>query len=124
LLKYFTILAVIIACLGLYGLSAYSAERRTNEIGIRKVMGAGTLTILYSMVKEFMVLVLISLIVALPAGWIIVGKLLSQFANRIDMSIPVFAAIAAGALILALVTVIFQAFKASLINPAEALKVE
>ncbi len=124
LLKYFTILAVIIACLGLYGLSAYSAERRTNEIGIRKVMGAGTLTILYSMVKEFMVLVLISLIVALPAGWIIVGKLLSQFANRIDMSIPVFASIAAGALILALVTVIFQAFKASLINPAEALKVE
>jgi ABC-type antimicrobial peptide transport system permease subunit len=124
LLQYFTILAVIIACLGLYGLSAYSAERRTNEIGIRKVMGAGTLTILYSMIKEFMVLVLISLIVALPAGWIIVGKLLNQFANRIDMSIPVFAVIAAGALVLALVTVSFQAFKASLINPAEALKVE
>ena len=74
LLKYFTILAVLIACLGLYGLSAYSAERRTNEIGIRKVMGAGTLTILYSMVKEFMVLVFISLIIAVPAGWIIVGK--------------------------------------------------
>jgi len=124
LLKYFTILAVIIACLGLYGLSAYSAERRTNEIGIRKVMGAGTLTILYSMVKEFLVLVLISLIVALPAGWIIVGKLLNQFANRIDMSILVFAAIAAGALVLALITVSFQAFKASLINPALALKSE
>ena len=124
LLKYFTILAVIIACLGLYGLSAYSTERRTNEIGIRKVMGAGTLTILYAMVKEFMVLILISLIFALPAGWIIVGKLLNQFASRIDMSIPVFATIAAGAFLIALITVSFQAFKASLINPAAALKVE
>jgi len=124
LLKYFTILAVIIACLGLYGLSAYSAERRTNEIGIRKIMGAGTMTILYTMVKEFMLLILISLVIALPAGWIIVENLLKQFASRIDMSIFVFAGIAAGAIIIALITVSFQAFKASLINPAEALKVE
>ena len=124
LLKYFTILAVIIACLGLYGLSAYSAERRTNEIGIRKVMGAGTTTILYSMVKEFLLLVLISLIIALPLGWIIVSNLLKQFASRIEISISVFAIIAAGALIIALITVIFQAYKASLINPALALKSE
>lgn len=87
-------------------------------------MGAGTMTILYSMVREFLFLVLISLFIALPAGWIIVGNLLKQFASRIDMSIPVFAIIAAGALIIALITVSFQAFKASLINPAEALKVE
>jgi hypothetical protein len=124
LLKYFTILAVIIACLGLYGLSAYSAERRTNEIGIRKVMGAGTPAILFSMVREFILLVLISLIIALPAGWIIVANLLKQFASRIEMNISVFAIIATGTLIIALATVIFQAFKASLINPALALKVE
>jgi ABC-type antimicrobial peptide transport system permease subunit len=124
LLKYFTILAVIIACLGLYGLSAYSAERRRNEIGIRKVMGAGTITIMFSMVKEFLLLILISLVIALPAGWIIVGNLLKQFASRIDMSVPVFAGIAAGAVIISLITVTFQAIKASLINPAEALKVE
>ncbi len=124
LLKYFTILAVIIACLGLYGLSAYSTERRTNEIGIRKVMGAGTLTILYSMVKEYLLLVVIALVIALPAGWIIVDNLLKQFASRIDLSILIFAGIAAGSLIIALVTVTFQAVKASLINPAEALKVE
>jgi ABC-type antimicrobial peptide transport system permease subunit len=124
LLKYFTILAVIIACLGLYGLSAYSAERRTNEIGIRKVMGAGTLIIIYSMIKEFILLVMISLVIALPAGWVIVTNLLKQFASRIEMSIWMFIFIAAGTLIIALVTVIFQAFKASLINPAEALKVE
>jgi len=124
LLRYFTILAVIIACLGLYGLSAYSTERRTNEIGIRKVMGAGSTTILWTMAKEFLTLILISLIIALPAGWIIVGNLLEQFASRIDMSWIVFAGIAACAMIIALVTVSFQAFKASLINPAEALKVE
>lgn len=124
LLKYFTILAVIIACLGLYGLSAYSTERRTNEIGIRKVMGAGTLTILYSMVKEYLLLVVIALVIALPAGWIIVENLLKQFASRIDLNILIFAGIAAGTLFIALVTVTFQAIKASLINPAEALKVE
>ncbi len=122
LLKYFTILAVIIACLGLYGLSAYSTERRTNEIGIRKVMGAGTLSIIYLMVREFLLLVIIALVIALPAGWIIVENLLKQFASRIDIISAVFAAIAAGALIIAIITVTFQAVRASLINPAEALK--
>lgn len=124
LLKYFTILAVIIACLGLYGLSAYSAERRTNEIGIRKVMGAGTVTIQYLMIKEFLILVGISLLIAIPAGWLIVGNLLKQFASRIDLLIIVFIIIAVCALIIALITVSFQAFLASRINPAEALKIE
>lgn len=124
LLKYFTILAVIIACLGLYGLSSYSTERRTNEIGIRKVMGAGTLTILFTMVKEFILIIVISLAIAIPAGWIIVNNLLRQFASRIELNPWVFALIAAGALIIALITVSFQAVKASLINPAEALKSE
>ncbi len=87
LLKYFTILAVIIACLGLYGLSAYSAERRTNEIGIRKVMGAGWMTIQYLMIKEFLILVVISLVIAIPAGWIIVRNLLEQFASSIDIKV-------------------------------------
>jgi len=124
LLKYFTILAVIIACLGLYGLSAYSAERRTNEIGIRKVMGAGTVTIQYIMIKEFLILVGISILIAIPAGWLIVGNLLKQFASRIDLLIIVFIIIAVCALIIALITVSFQAFLASRINPAEALKIE
>lgn len=124
LLKYFTILGVIIACLGLYGLSSYSAERRRNEVGIRKVMGAGSLTIMYAMSREFLMPVLISLIISLPAGWIIVEKLLKQFAFRIDVSLLVFAAMAAGAIIIAMFTVSFQAYKATGINPAEALKVE
>jgi putative ABC transport system permease protein len=123
LLKYFTILAVIIACLGLYGLSSYSAERRTNEVGIRKVMGAGSLKIMYTLSKEFLILVLISIAIAFPIGWIVVKNLLSQFAYHIEISIAVFAAIAFGAVVIALLTVSFQAYKATGINPAEALKI-
>lgn len=124
LLKYFTFLAVIIACLGLYGLSSYSAERRTNEIGIRKVMGAGSTIVMYTLSREFLMLVLISIVIAVPLGWIIVENLLKQFAYRIELSVLVFAGIALGAIIIAMLTVSFQAYKATGINPAEALKVE
>jgi putative ABC transport system permease protein len=124
LLKYFTILAVIIAALGLYGLSAYSTERRTKEIGIRKVMGASSISIMYSMSREFLLLVLYSIVIAMPAGWIIVEKLLRQFVNRIEISTIVFVVIAAGAVLIALLTVSFQAYRATCIRPAEALKVE
>jgi putative ABC transport system permease protein len=124
LLKYFTFLALIIACLGLYGLSSYSAERRTNEIGIRKVMGAGSFAVMYTLAKEFMFPVIISLVIAIPVGWIIVEKLLNQFANRIEINILVFVLIAAGAILIALLTVIYHAYKSTGINPAEALKVE
>jgi len=124
LLKYFTVLALIIASLGLYGLSSFSTERRTNEIGIRKVMGADSLIVIRTMAREYLVLVMISLLIALPAGWVIVHKLLQQFAYRIDMSIIVFAGIAAGTIIIAMLTVGYQAYKASCINPAQALKIE
>jgi ABC-type antimicrobial peptide transport system permease subunit len=124
LLKYFTILAVIIACLGLYGLSSYSAEKRTNEVGIRKVMGAGSLTVMYALSREFLLPVILSIIIAIPLGWIIVVNLLKQFAYRIDLSILVFLGIAGGAILISLLTVSFQAYKATGINPAEALKVE
>jgi predicted permease len=124
LLKYFTILALIIASLGLYGLSAYSTERRSNEIGIRKVMGADSSSVIITMAKEFLVLVLISIIISLPVGWLIVVNLLKQFAYRIEPGVIVFALIGAGALIIALLTVSFQAFKASRINPVLALKAE
>jgi putative ABC transport system permease protein len=124
LLKYFTILAIIIACLGLYGLSSYSTERRTNEIGIRKVMGASSITVMFTLAREFLLPVLISIVIALPLGWVIVRNLLKQFAYRIDISLFVFAGIAASAILIALLTVSFQAYRATGINPAEALKVE
>jgi ABC-type antimicrobial peptide transport system permease subunit len=124
LLRYFTILAVIIACLGLYGLSSYSAERRTNEIGIRKVMGANSLMVMFTLSREFLFLVIISLLIALPLSLIIVENLLKQFAYRISLDLIVFAAIAAGAVLIAMLTVSYHAYKASGINPAEALKIE
>ena len=124
LLGSFTILTLIIACLGLYGLSSYSTERRTNEVGIRKVMGAGTGSVIIAMAREFLILVIIAIIIALPAGYYVVGRLLKQFAYRVDLNPTVFILIALGALTIALFTVSFQAFRASNINPAEALKVE
>jgi predicted permease len=124
LLKYFTILALIIASLGLYGLSSYSAERRTNEIGIRKVMGASSMAVVYTMVREFLGLVMISLVIALPAGWIIVERLLEQFPYRVRADAMVFVLISAGAILVAAATISFQAYRATRINPAEALKIE
>ncbi len=124
LLKYFTVLALIIASLGLYGLSSYATERRTNEIGIRKVMGADSLSVIYTMAREFLLLVTIALVIAIPAGWFIVNKLLQQFAYRIDINIMIFILIALGTMILAALTVGYQAYRASCTNPATALKTE
>jgi len=87
-------------------------------------MGADSSSVIITMAREFMVLVFISIIIALPIGWLIVVNLLKQFAYRIDPGIIVFALIGAGALIIALLTVSFQAFKASRINPVEAIKSE
>jgi len=124
LLGYFTVLAVFIACIGLFGLASYSAEKRTNEIGIRKVMGAGSLSVIYSMSKEFILLVMISIVIAFPAGWFILKKLLTQFPYRIDLEIWVFGVIALATMGIALLTVIWQSYRASGINPAQALKLE
>jgi ABC-type antimicrobial peptide transport system permease subunit len=123
LLKYFTILAVIIACLGLYGLSSFSAERRTNEVGIRKVMGAGSFSVMRTMAGEFLIPVLISIAIAFPVGWLISGKLLKQFAYRIDLDLSVFVTIATGAIFIALLTVSFHAYKATRVNPAQSIKI-
>jgi len=124
LLKYFTVLALIIASLGLYGLSSYATERRTNEIGVRKVMGADSLSVIYTMAREFLVLVVIALAIALPAGWVIVNKHQQQFAYRIDINLMIFVLIAAASLILAALTVGYQAYRASCTNPATAIKRE
>lgn len=124
LLKYFTILAVIIACLGLYGLSAYAASRRSREIGVRKAMGADIFSIIYALSKEFLLLVIIAIIISFPLGWYYVDKMLKGFAYRIEMSALVFAAIGLGALVIALITVSFQAYRAASVSPSLALKSE
>lgn len=124
LLKYFTLVAVIIACLGLYGLSTYAASRRTREIGVRKVMGADTISVIFALSKEFLVLVIIAIVIAFPFGWYAVHEMLLEFAYRININWLVFGAIGLGALAVALITVSFQAYKASCVNPAIALKTE
>lgn len=120
----FTALAIFIACLGLFGLATYAAEQRSKEIGIRKVLGAsvGSITTLLS--KDFLKLILIAAVIAYPAAWWVMNKWLEDFAYRVDISAWIF--IAAGLLAgsIALATIIFQAIKAALANPVNALRTQ
>ena len=120
----FAILTIFICCLGLFGLSAYSAEQRTKEIGIRKVLGATVNSILGLLSKEFLILVLIANFVAAPLAYVIMLGWLQGFPYRISFS-PLFILAAAGmALAIALLTVSFQAVKAASSNPLESLRYE
>ena len=122
--KYFAGLAIIISCLGLFGLAAFTAEKRTKEIGIRKVLGANTKGIVVLLSKDFLFLILISLAVATPVAWYITNNWLQDFAYRIDISWWMFVLAGGIALVIALVTVSFQAIKAATANPVESLKYE
>jgi putative ABC transport system permease protein len=120
----FTSLAIFIACLGLFGLIAFTAEQRTKEIGIRKVLGATVANITYMLSKELIKLVVISNLVAWPIAWYIMNKWLQDFAYRIEIPWYVFIGAGSLALIIALMTVSFQSVKAALVNPVESLKSE
>ncbi|MCK5462382.1 MAG: ABC transporter permease, partial [Bacteroidales bacterium] len=122
LLKYFTILAILIACLGLFGLASFTAEQRTQEIGIRKVMGARVSTVMMLLSKEFSILVIISCLIAIPASLLVMGKVfLQNFEYRTDMAWWIFLAASVAALLIAILTVSYQAARAALTNPADAL---
>jgi len=121
----FTTLAIIIACLGLFGLAAYATEQRTKEIGIRKVLGARVSNIVGMLSKDFIKLVLIAIIIASPLAWLAMQKwFLQGFAYRQDISWWVLALAGLGAILIAFVTVSFQAIKAALTNPVKSLKSE
>ena len=120
----FTTLAIIIACLGLFGLAAYAAEQRTKEIGIRKVLGADVSAIVAMLSKDFVKLVVISIAVASPLAWYCMHLWLQDFAYRINIQWWVIAAAGATAILIAVVTVSFQAIKAALANPVNSLKNE
>jgi putative ABC transport system permease protein len=124
LFGYFTALAIIIGCLGLFGLSAYSAEQRTKEIGIRKVLGATTSNVTMLLVREFTKWVILAVLIAWPVGYVIMNTWLQNFAYRIGLGVDTFFLAALLALIIALLTVAYQAVKAALANPAESLKYE
>jgi len=121
----FTTLAIIIACLGLFGLAAYAAEQRTKEIGIRKVLGANVSTIVAMLSKDFILLVLISIAFAVPISWWGMQKMfLQDFAYRQNIQWWVFAAAGLGAIVIAFVTISFQSIKAALSNPVTSLRSE
>ena len=120
----FTSLAIIIACLGLFGLAAYAAEQRTREIGIRKVLGANVSTIVAMLSKDFIKLVIISILLATPVAWWAMQKWLQSFAYRQNIQWWVFAFAGLTAIFIAFVTISFQSIKAALSNPVNSLKSE
>ncbi len=120
----FAFFAILIACLGLFGLITYAAEQRTKEIGIRKVLGATVANITALLSADFIKLVFISIVIATPIAWFAMSKWLQSFAYRTNISWWVFVLAAAIALVIALATVSFQAVKAALANPVKSLRSE
>ena len=117
-------LAIFIACLGLFGLATFTAQRRTKEIGIRKVVGASVFQITALLSKDFLKLVLVSFIIAVPVAWIGMSKWLEDFAYRINISVWVFVVAGICAIAIALLTISFQSIKAALANPVKSLRSE
>jgi putative ABC transport system permease protein len=120
----FTSLAIIIACLGLFGLAAYAAEQRTKEIGIRKILGASISTIAAMLSFDFIKLVFIAMLISLPAGWFLMNKWLQDFAYRVNIQWWVLTVAGIAAIIIAFITISFQSVKAALANPVESLRSE
>ena len=121
---YFTIIAIFIACLGLFGLATFTAEQRTKEIGIRKVLGASVVSIITLLSKDFLTLVLISCLAAFPLGYWAMSKWLQDFAYRVDITWTIFALSGFTTTLIALLTVGYQAIKAALMNPVKSLKAD
>ncbi|MEP7231224.1 MAG: ABC transporter permease [Ginsengibacter sp.] len=122
--RVFASLAIIISCLGLFGLAAYTAERRTKEIGIRKVLGASVSGIAALLSKDFLKLVALSCIVAFPLSWWMMNSWLLNYQYRIEISWWIFLAAGVTAIFIALITISFQAIKAAVANPVKSLRTE
>jgi hypothetical protein len=120
----FSSLAIFISCLGLFGLAAFTAERRTKEIGIRKVLGATVTDITSLLSRDFIRLIVLSNLVAFPIAWLVMNSWLKGYAYRISINGWVFVAAGLTALVIALVTVSFQSIKAAMANPAKSIKAE
>jgi putative ABC transport system permease protein len=120
----FALLAVLISCLGLFGLAAYTAEQRSKEIGIRKVLGASVSGLVKLLSKDFLKLVGISILISIPIAWYAIDNWLQDYAYRIEINWWVFVMAGVVAILIALVTVSFQAIKAAIANPVDSLKTE
>lgn len=124
LIQYFTAIAIIVACMGLFGLAAFTAERRTKEIGIRKVLGATIAQIVTMLSTDFLRLIIVSVFIASPIAYLMMQNWLEGFAYHIDISLWVFLAAALIAIAVALLTVSFQAIRSATSNPVKSLKTE
>ena len=122
--RVFAALAIIISCLGLFGLAAYTAERRTKEIGVRKVLGASVTGITALLSKDFLKLIAISCLVAFPVSWWAMNDWLKNYQYRIEISWWIFLAAGISAMVIALVTISFQSIKAAMANPVKSLRSE
>ena len=124
LAAFFALLAVLISCLGLFGLASFIAEQRTKEIGIRKVLGASVAGLWQMLSKDFALLVLIACFIAVPISYYFLNNWLQHYEYRTELSWWIFAVAALGSIVIALLTVSYQAIKAALINPVKSLKTE
>jgi putative ABC transport system permease protein len=124
LLWIFTVMAILIGCMGLFALAAFSAEQRIKEIGIRKVLGASVVNLTALLARNFLRLVLVASLLAFPVAWWAMQSWLEDFPYRVNISLWVFVATGVASLLIALVTVSFQAVKAALANPVKNLRTE
>jgi len=122
--KIFAGIAILISCLGLYGLVSYMAVQRTKEVGVRKVLGASVFSIVLLFSKEFMILIAISFVFAMPMAWYFMTDWLQNFAYRIPLTAGVFVLAIGASLVIAWLTVGYKAVRAALVNPVRSLRSE
>jgi ABC-type antimicrobial peptide transport system permease subunit len=120
----FTVMAIFISCLGLFGLASYTTERRTKEIGIRKVMGASVSNLVLMLCRDFVFLVVLSIAVGCPIAWYLMRRFLEQYTFHTDLSPWVFVITGVSILLIAVVTVAYRSLRASVKSPATALRAE
>jgi putative ABC transport system permease protein len=124
IIGYFTFIAILISCLGLFGLANFSFEQRIKEIGIRKVMGASISNLVALLSADFLKLIIISIVIASPLAWFIMNEWLNSFAYKISISWKIFLLTSFLAISIALLTISFQAIKAAMTNPVKNLRTE
>ena len=124
ILGIFAGLTIFVACLGLFGLATFTAEQRTKEIGVRKVLGASVGSIVALLSKDFLKLIAIAIVLAVPVAWYAMNSWLQDFAYKIDISWWMFALAGVLSVSIALLTVSFQSVKAALMNPVKSLRSE
>jgi putative ABC transport system permease protein len=120
----FSVLAIVIACVGLFGLAAYTASLRTKEIGVRKVMGASVTSVVVLLSKDFTKLILIAFVIAVPVSWYVMDNWLQEFAYRITLGPDIFLLAGGAALLISWMTVSYQSIRAAVVNPVKSLRSE